>query len=50
MEFFYSEKVWLLSRIQGDPTVGGLRDKKENRSTRRGRRVGTRFMEFLQTP
>ena len=33
-----------------DPTVGGLRDKKENCSTRRGIRVGTRFMEFPQTP
>ena len=29
---------------------GGLRDKKENCSTRRGLRVGTRFMEFPQTP
>ena len=33
-----------------DPTVGGLRDKKENCSTRRGLRVGTRFREFPQTP
>ena len=34
----------------GDPTVGSLQDKKENCSTRRGLRVGTRFREFLQTP
>ena len=32
-----------------DPTVGSLRDKKENCSTRRGLRVGTRFREFPQT-
>ena len=40
----------LLSRIVGDPTVGGLRDKKENCSTRRGLRLDTRFREFLKTP
>ena len=40
----------LLSKIVGDPTVGDLRDKKENCSTRRGLRVGTRFREFPQTP
>ena len=40
----------LLSRKSGDPTVGGLRDEKEKRSTWRGLRVGTRFREFLQTP
>ena len=34
----------------GDSTVGGLRDKKESCSTRRGLRVGTRFREFPQTP
>ena len=34
----------------GDPTVGSLRDKKESGSTRRGLRVGTRFIEFTQTP
>ena len=33
-----------------DPTVGSLRDKKENCSTQRGLRVGTRFREFPQTP
>ena len=39
----------LLSRIVGDLTVDGLRDKKENCSTRRGLRLGTRFREFPQT-
>ena len=34
----------------GDPTVGSLRDKEENCSTRRGLRVGTIFREFPQTP
>ena len=40
----------LLSRISGDPTVGGLRDEKEKRSTRSRLRVDSRFMEFPQTP
>ena len=40
----------LLSRNTGDPTVGSLRDKKENCSTRRGLCVGTGFREFPQTP
>ena len=40
----------LLSRFMGDPTVGSLRDKKENCSTRIGLRVGTRFREFPQNP
>ena len=40
----------LLSRNTHDPIVGSLRDKKENCSTRRGLRVGTRFREFSQTP
>ena len=44
------EKVFLLSRNTGDPTVGSLRDKKENCSMRRGLRVGTGFREFPQTP
>ena len=30
----------------GDPTVDGLRDKKENCSTRIGLRVGTGFVSF----
>ena len=33
-----------------DPTVGSIRDKKKNCSTRRGLRVATRFREFSQTP
>ena len=40
----------LLSKNTGDSTVGSLRDKKENFSTRRGLRVGTIFREFSQTP
>ena len=40
----------LLSKNTGDPTVGSLRDKKENCSTRRGLRMGTGFREFPQTP
>ena len=45
-----TERVFLLSKNTGDPTVGSLRDKKENCSTRRGLRVGTGFKEFRQTP
>ena len=40
----------LLSRFARDPTVGSLRDKKENCSTQRGLCVGTGFREFPQTP
>ena len=47
---FFLEIEKLLSKIPGNPTVGSLRDKKENCSTRRGLRVGTRFREFPQTP
>ena len=47
---FYRESVFLLSRFLRDPTVGGLRDKKESCSTRRGLCVGTRFKEFRQNP
>ena len=47
---FFLEKEQFLSRNTGDPTVGSLRDKKENCSTRRGLQVGTRFREFPQTP
>ena len=46
----FSENVHLLSRIVEDPTVGSLRDKKENCSMQRGLRVGTGFREFTQTP
>ena len=44
------EREKFLFKISRDPTVGSLRDKKESCSTRRGLRVGTRFMEFPQTP
>ena len=47
---FLRESVFLLSKFLRDPTVGSLRDKKENCSTRRGLRVGTKFREFPQTP
>ena len=47
---FYRESVFLLSKFLRDPTIGSLRDKKENCSTRRGLRVGTKFKEFPQTP
>ena len=47
---FFSERVFLLSRNMGDPTIGSLRDKKESCSTRRGLHVGTGFREFSQTP
>ena len=39
-----------LSKFLRDPTVGGIRDKKESCSTRRGLRMGTRFRKFPQTP
>ena len=44
--FLERERVFLLSRIVGDPTVGFLRDKKGSCSTRRGQRVGTSFGSF----
>ena len=40
----------LLSSFPANPTVGNLRGKKENCSTRKGLRVGTGFREFPQTP
>ena len=40
----------LLSIISGNPTVGSLRDEKENCYTRRDLRVGTEFEKFRQTP
>ena len=36
----------LLSRNTRDPTVGGLRAKKEKRSTRSGLRVDSGFVSF----
>ena len=50
MAFFMRERVFLLSKNTGDPTVGSLRAEKESYSTRRGLRVGTGFKEFPQTP
>ena len=47
---FSLEREKLLSKISRNPTVGSLRDKKENCSTRRGLRVGTEFKEFRKTP
>ena len=41
--FLERESVFLLSKFLRDSTVGSLRDKKENYSTWRGLRVGTRF-------
>ena len=42
---FKRERAFL-SRNTGDPTVGSLRDKKENCSTQRGLRVDTGFVSF----
>ena len=50
LDLIFRESVFLLSRFLNDPTVGSIRDKKENCSRRRGLRVGTRFREFPQTP
>ena len=44
--FLVRERVFLLSRIVGDPTVGFLRTKKQSCSTRRELRVGTGFRSF----
>ena len=38
----------LLSRIPGDPTVGGLRDEKKKRSTRSRLRVDSRIGSFFK--
>ena len=47
---FSLEREKLLSKNTGDPTVGSLRDKKGNCSTRRGLCMGTGFRGFPQTP
>ena len=49
-ERFLERERTLLFRFVRDPTVGSLRGKRENRSTQRGLRVDTVFMEFPQTP
>ena len=46
----FRESVFIFSKFLRDPTVDGLRDKKESCSTMKGLRVGTRFKEFPQTP
>ena len=38
----------LLSKIPGDPTVGGLRDEKEKRSTRSKLRVDSGIGSFFK--
>ena len=38
----------LLSKIPGDPTVGGLRDEKEKRSTRNRLRVDSGIGSFFK--
>ena len=47
---FLGERVFLLSRNTGDPTVGGLRAEKERRSTQSRLRVDSGFASFRQTP
>ena len=49
-EFLFRERERLLSSFLANPTVGGLRDKKESCSMRIGLLVGTGFREFPQTP
>ena len=44
--FGFRERVPLLSKIPGDPTVGSFRVEKENCSTHRGLHVGTNFGSF----
>ena len=45
-EFERERERELLSKNTSDPTVGSLRDKKENCSTWRGLRVDTGFVSF----
>ena len=44
------KKNSLLSKIYGNRTVGFLQSKKQSRSTHRELRVGTKILEFRQTP
>ena len=46
----FKREIALLSKNTSDPTIGSLRDKKENCSMRRGLCVGVEFREFPQTP
>ena len=47
--FLEREKLYPLSRILGDRTVGYRRGKKQSCSPRQGLRVGTSFGKFQQT-
>ena len=40
----------LLSKIYGNRTVGFCRNKRQSRSTHKELRVGTKILEFCQTP
>ena len=44
------KKISLLSKIYGNRTIGFLQSKKQSRSTHRELRVGTKILEFRQTP
>ena len=44
------KRVPLLSKIYGNRTVGFRRSKRQSRSTHRELRVGTKILEFHQTP
>ena len=46
----WSEKLYLLSKIYGDQTVGFCRRKRQSSSTRRELRVGIIIGGFRQTP
>ena len=42
--------ILLLSKIYRNWTVGFLRSKRQSRSTHRELRLGTKILEFRQTP
>ena len=42
----FIERVYLISRFTGDPTVGILRDKKKGCSMRQALRMSSGFKEF----
>ena len=46
----YSEKLYLLSKIYGNRTVGFRRSKMQSRSTHRELHVSNKILEFRQTP
>ena len=45
-----SEKLKLLSKIYGNRIVGFSQSKRQSRSTHRELCVGTKILEFRQTP